>query len=206
MNSLPGIDESVDASQVELAPPTLLTELEPRGRAFRESFAAVFRTPDPISDLGPPGNFWPDVFVNRRLPWSPFMQSAAFHTTAIALIWVLSIAWMRQHPLTARPKFDPSSVTYFSPRNICDRWILAKVACNPRRANRNLPAKRLSLCRGNRTIKRRRLSFPRTSSLRNRFAFKCRFVATDSTLGSNHCNFTGRKITYVACCRGSTAP
>ena len=115
MNSLPGIDESVDVSQVELAPPTLLTELEPRGRAFRESFAAVFRTPDPISDLGPPGNFWPDVFVNRRLPWSPFMQSAAFHTTAIALIWVLSIAWMRQHPLTARPKFDPSSVTYFSP-------------------------------------------------------------------------------------------
>ena len=115
MNSLPGIDESMDASQVELAAPTLLTELEPRGQAFRESFAAVFRTPEPISDAGPPGNFWPDVFVNRRLPWSPFMQSAAFHSGAIALIWVLSIAWMRQHPLSARPKFDPSSVTYFSP-------------------------------------------------------------------------------------------
>src|ERR1035438_8136220 len=40
-------------------------------------------------DLG----LWHDVFVQQKLPWARFLQSAVLHATAFALIWGLSMAW-----------------------------------------------------------------------------------------------------------------
>jgi TonB family protein len=108
------LDDPAVVSEAERhSAPVFLTELEPRGRAFRSSVAALFRGTEG-RDAQRNAEFWPDVFVNRRLPWTSFVQSAVLHGGAIALVWLVSLAWVKQHSLTPRAAFDPSSVTYYS--------------------------------------------------------------------------------------------
>ena len=60
-------------------------------------------------------DLWKDVFVNRPLPWGRFLQSAVLHATAFALIWGISLAWLRQQKILAPEAFDRSSVLTYSP-------------------------------------------------------------------------------------------
>src|ERR1039458_1228865 len=59
---------------------------------------------------------WRDVFVQQKLPWGRFLQSALLHTTALALIWTISLAWIRQQRILDRPEFDRSSLVTFTPQ------------------------------------------------------------------------------------------
>ena len=93
--------------------PNFLVELEPRGRAFWSSVGAALR---PVrypreTEIG----MWRDVFVRRPMPWGRFFQSAVLHTAAIALIWALSLAWLRQQNILAGAVFDSSSLVTYSP-------------------------------------------------------------------------------------------
>jgi TonB family protein len=60
-------------------------------------------------------DLWHDVFVHQPLPWWRFLESAVLHAGAAALIWLVSIAWLRQQPVT-HPVFDRSSVITYSPQ------------------------------------------------------------------------------------------
>ena len=92
----------------------LLVELEPRTRAFWSSIGAALRPVEMASeaDLG----LWRDVFVGRRLPWRQFLQSAVLHTGVVALLWMVSVSWLRQQNLLAHPAFDRSSLVTYSPQ------------------------------------------------------------------------------------------
>src|ERR1039458_6746796 len=61
-------------------------------------------------DLG----LWHDVFVQQKLPWGRFLQSVALHATAFALIWGLSLAWLRQQKILTPSAFDRSSLITYS--------------------------------------------------------------------------------------------
>jgi TonB family protein len=92
----------------------LLVELEPRGRAFWTTLGAALR---PVAlphdaELGP----WRDVFVRQRMPWGRFLQSLTLHAGAAALIWMLSLAWLRQQSILPRPGFDQSQLVTYSPQ------------------------------------------------------------------------------------------
>jgi len=91
----------------------LLVELEPRGRAFWSSVAAALRPvrPSRETELG----LWRDVFVRQGLPWRRFFQSVVLHSGAFALIWIVSLAWLRQQSMVATPAFDRSSLITYSP-------------------------------------------------------------------------------------------
>src|ERR1039457_512208 len=58
---------------------------------------------------------WRDVFVHQPLPWGRFLQSALLHTLAFALVWGLSISWLRQQKILTSSPFDRSSVITYSP-------------------------------------------------------------------------------------------
>jgi TonB family protein len=58
---------------------------------------------------------WRDVFVQQKLPWGRFLQSALLHGAAFGLIWGLSIAWLRQQRILAPAQFDRSSLITYSP-------------------------------------------------------------------------------------------
>jgi TonB family protein len=58
---------------------------------------------------------WRDVFVQQKLPWGRFLQSAVLHAAAFGLIWGLSLAWLRQQKILAPSAFDRSSLITYSP-------------------------------------------------------------------------------------------
>jgi TonB family protein len=60
-------------------------------------------------------DLWRDVFVQQKLPWGRFLQSALLHGAAVALIWMVSISWIRQQKILDRATFDRSSLITYSP-------------------------------------------------------------------------------------------
>ena len=55
-------------------------------------------------------DLWRDVFVQQKLPWGRFVQSALLHGAALALIWMVSLSWIRQQKILDRATFDRSSL------------------------------------------------------------------------------------------------
>jgi len=59
---------------------------------------------------------WRDVLVRRPLPWWQLLQSAALHLAIVALLWMVSISWLRQQKILVPPQFDRSSVLTYTPQ------------------------------------------------------------------------------------------
>jgi len=97
--------------------PRLLLDLEPWARAFFRNLrdTLLFRQPEPVELSSTPGEFWPDVFVRRSLPWWGFVESGFGHGLVFAALWGLAIIWPVRTQLTPARTFDRSQVIYFSP-------------------------------------------------------------------------------------------
>ena len=103
----------------------LLVERAPTGVEFRDEVRAALRSepgPGLRPELGPPDlpgddefDLWRDVFVQQKLPWGRFLQSALLHTAAAALIWTLSLSWLRQQKILDPAAFDRSSLVTYTP-------------------------------------------------------------------------------------------
>jgi TonB family protein len=90
----------------------LLVERDPASPEFRDGVRAALR-PSPL-----PGHaeyLWQDVFVEQPLPWGRFMQSVLLHGAALALIWTVSLSWIRQQKILDRATFDRASLVTYSP-------------------------------------------------------------------------------------------
>jgi TonB family protein len=99
----------------------LLVERDPASPEFRSGVRAALH-PAPRPALRPtelPGDsefdLWRDVFVQQKLPWGRFLQSALLHTAAVALIWTISLSWIRQQKILDHAVFDRSSLVTYSP-------------------------------------------------------------------------------------------
>ena len=80
---------------------------------FREALRPVLRRAEfPGDDAF---DLWQDVFVEQKLPWGRFLQSALVHVAAVALIWTLSLSWIRQQRILVHAAFDPSSLVTYTP-------------------------------------------------------------------------------------------
>ena len=107
----------------------LLVERDPASREFRSGVRAVLHQNQDQNETPRPGalaandlagnddrfDLWRDVFVQQKLPWGRFLQSALLHTAAVALIWTISLAWIRQQKILDRAAFDRSSLVTYSP-------------------------------------------------------------------------------------------
>jgi TonB family protein len=95
--------------------PILLVEQEPWSQTFFGNLGDLFagREPSPVEVTSPPGEFWPDVFVDRPVPWRRLAESVGCHVAAIALVLGLVHIW--PHPIqpTRMAAFDPESVIYY---------------------------------------------------------------------------------------------
>jgi TonB family protein len=101
----------------------LLVERDPASPEFRSGVRAALH-PAPHPALRPtelPGaeevefDLWRDVFVQQKLPWGRFLESALLHTAAVALIWTISLSWIRQQKILDHAAFDRSSLVTYSP-------------------------------------------------------------------------------------------
>lgn len=83
-------------------------------RSFAQNFAELLvRREGPAYQEN--GDFWKDVFVERKLPWPRFLQSLAYHGVAIALIWAGSRFMNLQTRVVAEPSVTRETVVYYTP-------------------------------------------------------------------------------------------
>ena len=96
----------------------LLVERDPASVEFRSGVHAALRSPESPVSLAATDEFglWRDVFVEQELPWRRFLQSALLHTAAVALIWTISFAWIRQQKILDHNTFDRASLITYSPQ------------------------------------------------------------------------------------------
>src|ERR1700675_3273309 len=96
-----------------------LVERDPASPEFRSGVRAALHPALHTTKL--PGgeevefDLWRDVFVQQKLPWGRFLQSALLHTAAAALIWTISLSWIRQQKILDHAGFDRSSLVTYSP-------------------------------------------------------------------------------------------
>jgi len=104
----------------------LLVERDPASPEFRSEVRAVLGSPTHVSKTARRGapvesagagefDLWRDVFVEQKLPWGRFLQSVLLHGAAVALLYTISLAWIRQQKILDRAWFDRSSLITYSP-------------------------------------------------------------------------------------------
>jgi TonB family protein len=97
----------------------LLVERDPASPEFRSGVRTALHPPESPGDIAADkkGEFdlWGDVFVQQKLPWGRFLQSAFLHTVAGVLIWTISLAWIRQQKILNPEPFDRSALVTYSP-------------------------------------------------------------------------------------------
>ena len=109
---LPEDHIALDQGSLCAPPLRLLVELEPWHRAFLDQLRGASPAPGLVLDLdSPPGAFWPDVFVERGLPWQRFLESGACHILALALL-LGATRFLAQQPRIL-PRFQHAQVIYY---------------------------------------------------------------------------------------------
>jgi len=95
----------------------LLVERDPASPEFRSGVRAALSPSELPAELAGDGEFdlWRDVFVQQKLPWGRFLQSALLHAAAVALMWTITLSWIRQQKILDRAAFDRSSLVTYSP-------------------------------------------------------------------------------------------
>lgn len=95
----------------------LLVEKDPASAEFRSGVQSILGLQAPAAELPKGNNFdlWRDVFVQQRLPWGRFLQSVLLHAAAFALLYTISLAWIRQRQILDRAAFDRSSLITYTP-------------------------------------------------------------------------------------------
>ena len=95
-----------------LPEPKFLVQLEP----WYKNFASLLKTQpqEPAPTTSRPGDFWPDVFVPRHLPWDSFAESVFCHALAVVILWgSWQLLGNRPH-LTNLSTFKRSDLIYSS--------------------------------------------------------------------------------------------
>lgn len=118
MKPSPVLLESTLESKSQATPAlAFLVELPPWHTVLFSNLSDLFRRrADLALDMhSRPGTFWPDVFVNSRLPWNRFAQSGLCHIAFIAALWGSVQLWPQRPQVLNRPAFNRADVIYYAP-------------------------------------------------------------------------------------------
>jgi TonB family protein len=109
------IDTSRKRRPAPIPAPTLLVALDPWHKVFLRNLGDLFwrRQKPPLQLVSRPADFWPDVFVPTRMPWSRFLQSSLGHICVIAALWGWSLLWPQRPRLVQPTVFHSSDVVYY---------------------------------------------------------------------------------------------
>ncbi len=96
--------------------PNLLVPWPSPFAVFKDNLldTVFFRTPVQPWITARPSEFWPDVFVDQRLPWRKLAGSGIYHAVFVALVYVITANWVSHPQLQQRSPFDGTKLTYYS--------------------------------------------------------------------------------------------
>jgi len=121
MREAPGSVQTLESEAAETDIPApdlhLLIAGESGPRIFLRNLRDLFwmRQPAPLEIDSAPAPFWPDVFVERRLPWLRFFESGAVHALVIAAIWAGARFLALQPHASPQLAFNHDEVVYYTP-------------------------------------------------------------------------------------------
>lgn len=97
--------------------PSLLIETPPWHKVFLQNVGDQFwpRRQPSLLLTSRPGEFWPDVFVVRSLPWKKIPLSATLHLVALAVLVAIPRLWPQPAQLLNHSEFNTRDVISFSP-------------------------------------------------------------------------------------------
>jgi len=97
--------------------PRLVVELPSWPRTFLVNLRDLIfpRRQSPLELRSVPGPFWPDVFVQRSLPWNRFLESGLYHIATLILVVELAHIFALQPRVLPQPAFDHSQIVYYRP-------------------------------------------------------------------------------------------
>lgn len=109
------ITASLDETAVRQLELRLLVEMPSRPGVFFGNLRDLIlpRQLAPLELRSSPDVFWPDVLVERRLPWGHLVQSVGLHIVALALLIAGTRFFSSQPQVVAKPAFDRSQVIYY---------------------------------------------------------------------------------------------
>jgi TonB family protein len=93
--------------------PRLTVELEPWGRTFARNLWDTLLGRSPQAEEVAAAPFWPNVFVNQRLPVAAFRQSCLYHLFVIVAVWGLTVTWINQPRLAPASFTRNQTITYY---------------------------------------------------------------------------------------------
>jgi TonB family protein len=137
MPQAPGLIEPAE-TEPQVPELYLLISREPRWRTFCRNLLDLFRPHDSTSLRieSSPGTFWPDVFVDRKLPWRRFLQSSVAHLLALIIIWAGSRFLALQPHVTAQPASAKPDVVFYTPSEYLPPLdTLPRIAAHARKAD-----------------------------------------------------------------------
>lgn len=113
----PALDSLAEDIEIPSAELRLLIAQDSWSRNFGRNLLDLFRRSEkvPLDLQSTSADFWPDVFVDRRLPWRRFFESGGYHILALGLIWAGSRFLALQPQVTVQPTFTHADVVYYSP-------------------------------------------------------------------------------------------
>lgn len=94
----------------------LLVVAEPWHRVFAQNLRDLIQpgVETPLHIESTPADFWPDVFVDAKLPWRRLLESGGYHLLAIAVILAGS-RWLALQPhATPQAAFNQENVVYYA--------------------------------------------------------------------------------------------
>ncbi len=115
MREVPGmVPENTESPGAELR---LVIAQDSWPRVFLQNLRDLFyrREGAPLHLESTPAVFWPDVFVERKLPWRRFFESVGYHVLALVMIWAGSQLLALQPQIVPRPTFTHADVVYYTP-------------------------------------------------------------------------------------------
>src|SRR4051812_37834958 len=93
--------------------PRLTVEWTPFWPQLVQNINDLFRKAPPLLSSSVPGQFWPDVFVNRPVPWKDFARSAFFHASLVLFIFMTGRYWFFPQSVALHEPFDNTTLTYY---------------------------------------------------------------------------------------------
>jgi TonB family protein len=102
--------------RVSVKAPNLLVSWSSPRQVFLDNLLdrLLFRRPLQPWLTSRPAPFWPDVFVDQRLPWRRLAGSGVYHVLAVALVYVITANWVTRPQVKPRSPFDGTELTYYS--------------------------------------------------------------------------------------------
>src|SRR3954470_13870168 len=98
-----------------LPPPKLIIHWTPFWPAFTQNVAdfAARRDGSFVPSHTRPGEFWPDVFVQRPMPWKELAQSGILHLLLATFIALTSTMWLGRKEVSLDSPLSHSAITYY---------------------------------------------------------------------------------------------